>query len=559
MILLKRLIEKGASWFYVQYHDDYFSRFNFVVVALCFGIATGWHYPSAQGFAITFVAVGIIYAKWQWFKSFYCLAWLAGMVLITQDYYRYNQSCLRQPRYNTTLGLEVDKVADFIEAPHRSYIVATIKTPSFLKYISIYWKFNPTKFCLLQPLKVGDRLEVSGSIWPLFKVFSPNKKTLKPRGAPVKAFDTLRWYLQGVHGFGKILRLKSHIIINPGLIESWRQKIQNVFQQKMSSITASIASALVIGDRYHIPKSVRDDFNNAGLAHLLAISGLHLGIVAGWCFIVLRKGLCLVVPLGWHLGLKSAAAILSCIFCLFYMAIAGFGLPVQRAMIMVFCSMIAIIINRKALGVRSLCVAALVILALQPNALFSPSFQLSFAAVLGLVGVFQRSCRDTDPTTSLPPAPRAGDVGFRAIMFCHQVWRSIWRLSEATFIATIATIPFTLLYFNRFTLHSFWTNLVAIPITSYWVMPMGLLACLSIPFGGLDVLFYGFGKGIDVLVELSHQASSIPFGQYIINHPTILSLGLFLMGSFWLCLWQQPWRYIGLVGIFIGLATMLNP
>ncbi len=473
-----------------------------------------------------------------------------GMILITHHHHCYQQKCLQRSFQNIKCTVEVKKVVNVRHAPHRSYFLATIKNPLFLKGVTLYLKKSQQEqWRWFRNLEPGDELTFRSNIWPFYQ-----KKTHHIKN--VFFFDPLRWYLQDVHGFGKIRYVEEHGLHKRNLIDRWRRIIDQTFEKNMAPHQAAIACALVTGNKNTISKTTRDDFINAGLAHVLAISGLHLGIIAAWCFFIMRKVLCLFVGEGRYVGLKKIAAMGALLMCALYMAIAGFGIPVQRAMMMMTFSMVAVMTERSSVAMRALCIAAFIILCFQPNAIFSPSFQLSFAAVLALLGVWQSSqyndiaWNEKHLSINQPTKKIIGYVGEK-FQWC-------FHLLIATAVATIATIPFTLLHFNRFTLHSFWTNLIAIPLTSYWVMPMGFFACMSIPFGGVGLFFDLFGKGIDYLARLSHFASTIPMGQYIVQSPSHGSMAIFTIGLLWLCLWQQSWRYLGIVGVVGSMVMMLT-
>ncbi len=172
-------------------------------------------------------------------------------------------------------------------------------------------------------------------------------------------------------------------------LERLRQSITQILRKGLPEPQGGIAAALTTGDRSGIPDDVREKFVASGLAHILAISGLHLSIVAGLIFFMIRKGGALIPPFALRVNTKKIAAIGAIIITGLYLGLSGFGVPAQRAFLMTSMVMIAILINRNAFSLRTVAFAATVILLVTPENLLGPSFQLSFAAVVGLIAAYE--------------------------------------------------------------------------------------------------------------------------------------------------------------------------
>ena len=207
---------------------------------------------------------------------------------------------------------------------------------------------------------------------------------------------------------------------------------------------------------------------DSGLAHLLSVSGLHIAIVMGVSFAVLRFALAAVPPLALRLPGKPVAALGALGVGAFYMLLTGAEVPMQRSFAMAALATLALLTGRRAISMRGLALAAAVVLLLQPAAVLGPSFQMSFAAVMALIagGEWLR------PRL---PAPERRWRRRAAVALFGTVATSI--------LAGAATTPFGLHHFGRLQLYGVVANAVAVPLTSALVMPAGMAAVALMPLG----------------------------------------------------------------------------
>ncbi len=400
------------------------------------------------------------------------------------------------------------------------------------------------------PQKV--RLTLKGKkdrLWPgqVIRVrakLSPLEDPALPGG-----FDFRRQaYFQGIGATGFALSTPEVI----GQKTSWsyrlekrREKITAFFLTRLSSPEGAIAAALITGDKAAIPELIREDFINSGLAHILAISGLHLTIIAGVVFMVIRRGVALIPSLCLVYNGKKIAALGTIFMTFLYLVLSGFGIPAQRAFIMISLVMGAILIDRISLSMRTVAFAAFVILLLTPEALLSPSFQLSFAAVIGLIAGYE--------TWRNPLAKWVvrGGIFRKFVLYAGG-------LSFTSLLATFATLPFTIYLFHRFSFHAVESNLVAVPLTSLVIMPSAFLTCLFTPLGLGDGPLWVFEKSLALLVKIASTVSSWPGTNVPVAHPPLLSFALLVGGGLWLCIWQQSWRKWGLVPMCLGFMVSFS-
>ncbi len=403
---------------------------------------------------------------------------------------------------------------------------------------------TPTKL----PQKV--RLTLKGKrerLWPgqivrLTAKLSPLSDPGLPGG-----FDFRRQaYFQGIGATGFALSVPEVIGFAPSWetrLEKRREEITAFFLTHLSPPEGAIAAALITGDKAAIPEEVRETFINSGLAHILAISGLHLTIIAGVVFMIIRRGVALIPALCLAYNSKKIAAIGTIFMTFLYLVLSGFGIPAQRAFIMISLVMGAILIDRTALSMRTVALAASLILLITPEALLGPSFQLSFAAVVGLIAGYETW---RNPLTAWVVR---GGMGRKFILYGGG-------LAFTSFLATLATLPFTIYLFHRFSLHAVEANLVAVPLTSLVIMPSAFLSCLLAPLGLGDIPLFVFEKSLILLKEIAATVSAWPGTNIPMARPPLFSFVLIVLGALWLCLWQQPWRRWGVVPICLGvLAT----
>ena len=355
-------------------------------------------------------------------------------------------------------------------------------------------------------------------------------------------------YFQGVSATGQLLNYYELSPVN-GQVTLILKEIRKIITDKIraqfyfSQDIGGIMAALVTGGRGEISNATRQAFTDAGLAHLLAISGLHLSLIAGFIFLLIRRGLALSIGLAESWDLKKVAAVLTIPFLLFYLVISGVGIPALRAFLMILVAMVAIILDRNPLSMRLVCFAASTILLIYPESLLSASFQLSFAAVVALIGVYESGWRPFKAWVN------NGSIGRKIILY-------VAGIIATTLIASYATTPFTIAIFQRFSLQGVLGNLVAIPMAGFIIMPLIVVFLLLMPLG-LEFLVTPFLKAaIQILIKVSYFVASLPGAAIILPEQPPYFLILFVIGGIWFCLWQQRWRYLGWVPMLMAFGCL---
>ena len=325
-------------------------------------------------------------------------------------------------------------------------------------------------------------------------------------------------------------------------LERLRLRISERILAGLDGTPGAIAAALMTGTRGAIPAEGMAAIRDSGLAHLLAISGLHIGLVAGIVFIVLRGALALMPPLALRYPIKKWAAAAALAGALAYALIAGATVPTQRAFLMIGLVLLAILFDRRGLSMRLVAWAAFAILLFRPESLLGASFQMSFAAVTALVAGYEvvRDRRRLDEAG--PPSwPR------RALLYLGGV-------ALTTLIAGTATAPFAIYHFNRFAVFGLAANLVAVPVTALWIMPWAVAAFLLMPLGLESLALVPMGLGIEVVIRVAETVAAWPGAVTLVPAMPVWGLAALGLGGLWLCLWRRPWRAWGLAGIAAGLV-----
>lgn len=232
--------------------------------------------------------------------------------------------------------------------------------------------------------QVGNRVRFKAALFPL------------PQPAMPDSFDFAQYFYFhriGGNGFamGPLEIIEDSDPTTPGAwLNRLRHTIGNDMRRQMPGAVGTVAAAMTVGETGPIPEDVKNMLRDSGLAHMLAIAGLHLGIVAGIVFFNVRLLLTLYPPWALRLPIKKIAALCALVVAFIYLSLAGYPVPAQRAFIMVSFFFAAIVIDRRGISLRTLAIAAMLILLIFPEAMFGASFQLSFAATLAIIALFER-------------------------------------------------------------------------------------------------------------------------------------------------------------------------
>lgn len=284
------------------------------------------------------------------------------------------------------------------------------------------------------------------------------------------------------------------------LIEQVRLSIGGRIRQSLSGSQADIAVALVVGDRAAISPAIEESMRVSGLTHVLSISGLHMAMVAGTLFALVRGLLAAVPSLALGFPIKTTAALAALAGSAGYLVLSGNDWPAQRSFYMLAIVLVGVMVGRAALNLRTVAVAATVVLALGPQAILEAGTQMSFAATVALVAVFQRVKGVWARSTK---GPVLWQMLRKSALF-------IAALSLTSLVAGAATAPYAALHFQRLGTYGLLSNLAAMPAVEFLVMPFGLAGVLLMPFGWDFLAWPVMGWGIEIMVRVSDVVAALP-------------------------------------------------
>lgn len=420
---------------------------------------------------------------------------------------------------------------------------------------------SPLRIRLQGPYKRLQRVHVGDSITVLADV-SPT-----PIPVSLQGYDaSFHLYFQKISGVGKIRELRSverngERLLQMTTSERLRQaltrqriRLTETLHRLLPRASSPLATALITGDKSGITLQMQEDFNRAGISHMLAISGLHMGLVAGLVFLIFSKLLALCPPLAVRFVVKKIAAMLTVPVIFAYLIISGASFSAMRAFLMVSLSMLAIVIDQKPISLRCTAVAASCILLLFPESLFSVGFQLSFAAVTALCWVYET----TIPLTlaRLASVPLAGR---KIPRFLRKSLRFVGYSALTTVVATLATTPLILTVFQRTTLVGIIGNLLAVPFLSLVVVPLALLSVISLLGGGFAPLFTLWGASLSGLNAIASLVARLPGAHLLCPRPPQSGLILLTLSALWIILWQRRKRWLGVAPLLWGLVIFCRP
>ena len=390
-------------------------------------------------------------------------------------------------------------------------------------------------------LKAGDWVRLRGRL-------SAPSPPLMPGG-----FDFQRHaYFTGIGAVGFSMGAARVLEGPPPGPFDWRVHLSNLRVRLAMRVTdavpgdaGAVAAALITGYRSLIPEAVLNAFRDAGLAHLLAISGLHIGLAAGIVFFGARRVLSLYPPFAQRFPVKKAAALLALLAAFGYALMAGATVPTQRAFLIAAMVLIAVMVDRRGISLRMLAWGATVVLLIQPESLLGPSFQMSFAAAIALVAAYEAAAdrgiwrRDGDAS------PWIG----------RGIWLYAAGVAFTTLVASLATAPFVLYHFNQVAKFGLLANLVAVPVTALWVMPAAMLSFLLLPFGWEKLALTPMGWGTEQVIRAADWVAGLPEATEILPSAPAWALTGLALGGLWLCVLRGRLRLAGLAGVALFAAA----
>jgi competence protein ComEC len=329
-------------------------------------------------------------------------------------------------------------------------------------------------------------------------------------------------------------------------VAALRQSLADHVRGRLPGAEGAIAAALATGDQSGIPDEDAEAMRNSGLAHLLSVSGLHLTAVVGAVMLLTLKILALSPALALRFRLVVFAAAAGALAGIAYTLLTGAEVPTVRACIAAILVLLGIALGRDALTLRLVATAALVVLLLWPESLPGPSFQMSFAAIVAIIVL-----HDAPPVRRLLERREEG--------LPAKLGRGLLGLVLTGLAVELALTPIALFHFHQAGLYGAAANILAIPLTTFLIMPAEALALL-LDLAGLGAPFWWLaGKALSLLLWLAHTTAAAPGAVALLPAMPTAAFALAAAGGLWLCLWRTRWRILGVApaaaGALWALAT----
>ena len=328
-------------------------------------------------------------------------------------------------------------------------------------------------------------------------------------------------------------------------LSRYRQQLSAHVQSQMSGAAGAIGATLATGDRGAIDEADAEAMRRSGLAHLLSISGLHVTAVVGAIYLLVLKSLALSPLLALRFRLPIVAAGCAALAAVAYTLMTGAQVPTIRACVAALLALVALMMWRSAITLRMVAAGALFVLVFWPESLVGPSFQLSFAAVTAIIALHEH------------PRIKAL-VMLRDEPLIRRLGRFIFSLFLTGLVVEVVLMPIALYHFHKAGLYGALANIVAIPLTTFVIMPLEALALLLDSIGLGAPVWWLCEQALSSLIALAHFVSSRPGAVTMLPSMPVLAFGLVILAGLWICLWRERWRYLGLIPAIVGALLIIT-
>lgn len=315
-----------------------------------------------------------------------------------------------------------------------------------------------------------------------------------------------------------------------------RMAMSAEIQARIPGQAGAFASAVLTGDRSALTEATTASMRDTNIAHILSISGLHMVLLTGFVYSAARLILALIPPLALRYPIRKWAAVLALAAGAFYLALSGGGVPTERAFIQVAVMFAAVLIDRRAITLRSVAIAGVIVLLYRPETLLSPGFQMSFAATVALVGAFA------------------------ALREAH--WQKRWpgwakgalALVLSSVVAGAATAPYAAAHFNQMSNYGLLANLLTVPVMGSLIMPAAVVAAILWPIGLSGPVWVVMGWGLNWTLWVAEEIAAWPGAVRLIGDPPGWALAAVSLGGLFVLLWQGRARWLGVVPCLAAVA-----
>ncbi len=386
-------------------------------------------------------------------------------------------------------------------------------------------------------LLAGDRISFLGDLSPL-------PPPLVPGGYDFQKIA----FFNKIGALGKSISEPKIIGISGNkfmhIIHNIRKVIYSKLIKNLGYKNGNFAAALFLGEIGGIDQKTLKNMRFAGISHILCVSGLHLSLMAAIFFITSRFLLNFSNLIAYRYDIKKIAGYISLIASFFYLLLTGMQVAATRAFIMTGFAIWSILISRQPYPLRSLGIAAIIILTMNPEVAITPSFQLSFIAVASLLCGYEFYIRNTYIF-----GKSKGIFASMRLYIISNIFSSI--------VAGIATAPIVIYHFYIYSNYSVISNLLALPIVSFISMPFGIMAIILSFFNSGSLAFLVLGKSIEIVVQIGNFVASLPKAVIYTGYMNHISALLFTLGFLWFVIWKSRIRLLGMFVVILAILGFL--
>lgn len=391
------------------------------------------------------------------------------------------------------------------------------------------------------PLKRDDSSFDEGAILRLQARLMPPASPMLPGGYD---FARTAWFA-GYAATGSVqgeVELLEAADRNGG-IAVLQRRISGHVREQVSGSAGTIAAALASGDRGAISEADEEAMRDAGLTHLLSISGLHVSAVVAAAYLVAIKLLALSPWIALRVRLPIMSAGIAAMAGISYTLLTGAEVPTVRSCVGAVLVLIALAMGREPLSLRMVAVAAFLVLLIWPETLTGPSFQMSFAAVIAIIALHSSG-------------PVRAFLAPRDESWLSRVGRRVLMLFITGMVIEVALMPIVMFHFHRAGVYGAFANVIAIPLTTFISMPLiGLALALDVVGLGAPVWWLA-GKSLELLLALAHLAADQPGAVRLMPDMGVWAFAAFLVGGLWLGLWRGRGRLLAMLPIVLGIVLV---
>ena len=344
------------------------------------------------------------------------------------------------------------------------------------------------------------------------------------------------------YALGPIERLTEAVPSGPARLTQWlRETISNRVTAVIPGAAGAVCVTLLTGGQTSIPAAEHQAFRDSGLAHLLAVAGLHIGIVMGFAMGVARLGFACSERASLYWPTKTLAAVIALTVGGLYMVLTGMHVPIVRSFSMACLFTLGVVTGRRVISLRGLGLAGVVLMLTEPQEVPGVSFQMSFSAVLALISGYE----------ALRPWLRQ----LHGKSWQRRLASHIVALGLTSALAGTASAPYGAYHFGHIQLYFVIANMIAVPLTAMWVMPAGLIALVLMPLGLEALALVPMGWGAEAIVWVATTTSSWPAATLPVPHMPVWGLADFSLGLAWLGIWRSRLRLFGLLPMALGIMS----